>query len=112
MSAAPDTILAVGSSKYSSNLDAEIARTLMRQEPVLLTAAELEFDRNPPHQFDQPRRVWAWIRYPAQACLVQAMAYEWSRTAVQIEFCEPHIRIWRKGWVWLNSVTPASLDDA
>lgn len=42
-------------SRYSSNIDAEIARNLMRQEPILLTAAELEFDRNPPHRFDTHR---------------------------------------------------------
>lgn len=79
----------------------------MRDEPVLLTAAELQLRQNPPKSFDQPRRVCAWVRYPTQAVHMQAHAIAWTSTAIKIRFREPHIDATREGWVWRNAVTPA-----
>jgi hypothetical protein len=57
---------------------------VMREEPMLLTAAGLQLRQNPPKDFDQPRRVYAQVRYPTQAVRVQAMATAWTSTAVKI----------------------------
>jgi hypothetical protein len=92
---------------YGRLMDERIGEWVMREEPMLLTAAELQLRQNPPKDFDQPRRVYAWVRYPTQAVRVQAHAISWTRTAVKIRFLEPHIDAWREGWVWRNAVTPA-----
>jgi hypothetical protein len=79
----------------------------MREELIMLTAAELDLENTPPTDFREPRRVYAWIRYPSKAVRIQAHAIAYTRTAVKIRFLEPLIQIQREGWVWLNSVTPA-----
>ncbi|MDF9278846.1 hypothetical protein P4U43_13730 [Arthrobacter sp. EH-1B-1] len=79
----------------------------MREEPVMLTEAELDLEHHRAHEFTPARRVYAWIRYPSQAYLVQANATAWTATAIRIWFFEPKVRIHREGWVWRNAVTPA-----
>jgi hypothetical protein len=91
---------------YGRLMDERIGEWVMREEPMLLTAAELQLRQNPPKDFDQPRRVYAWVRYPTQAVRVQAHAISWTATAVKIRFLEPHIDAWREGWVWRNAVVP------
>ncbi|MEG9250124.1 hypothetical protein V6S67_18695 [Arthrobacter sp. Soc17.1.1.1] len=78
----------------------------MREELIMLTAAELDLENTPPTDFPEPRRVYAWIRDPSKAIRIQAHAIAYTRTAVKIRFLEPLIQIQREGWVWLNSVTP------
>ena len=79
----------------------------MREELVMLTAAELDVENCRPTDFPEPRRVYAWVRYPSKAIRVQAYAIAYTRTAVKIRFLEPLIKIQREGWVWLSAVTPA-----
>lgn len=81
----------------------------MREELIMLTAAELDMENTRPTDFPEPRRVWAWIRYPSHAVRVQALAIAYTRTAVKIRFIEPMIKIHREGWVWLSAVTPEPL---
>lgn len=83
----------------------------MREELIMLTAAEVDLEHNQPTDFPEPRRVYAWIRYPSHALRVQAHAIAYTRTAVKIRFFEALIMIQREGWVWLSSVTPAPDND-
>jgi len=91
---------------YARLMDERIEAFVMREELMMLTAAELDLDNHPPTDFPAPRRVYAWIRYPSKAIRVQAHAVTYTRTAVRIRFLEPMIKIHREGWVWLNAVTP------
>ena len=91
---------------YARLMDDRIEEFIMREELIMLTAAELDLDTNPPADFPEPRRVYAWIRYPSKAIRVQAHAIAYTRTAVKIRFLEPLIKIQREGWVWLSAVTP------
>ena len=79
----------------------------MREELIMLTAAELDVGHTRATDFPEPRRVYAWIRYPSNAIRIQAHAIAYTKTAVKIRFPEPLIKIQREGWVWLSSVTPA-----
>ncbi len=79
----------------------------MREELIMLTAAELDVENVRPVDFPEPRRVYAWIRYPSKALRIQAHAIEYPKTAVKIRFFEPLTLIQREGRVWLNAVTPA-----
>lgn len=83
----------------------------MREEPVMLTEAEVDLASNPATEFPVPRRVYVWIRYPSEAHRVKAHAMAWTRTAVKVSFFEPKINIRREGWVWVGSVTPAPPDE-
>ncbi|MEG9249978.1 hypothetical protein V6S67_17955 [Arthrobacter sp. Soc17.1.1.1] len=87
-------------------MDDRIEEFVMREELIMLTAAELDLEHTPATDFPEPRRVYAWIRYPSKAIRIQAHAIAYTRTAVKIRFLEPLIQIQREGWVWLNSVTP------
>ncbi|WP_159619101.1 hypothetical protein [Arthrobacter zhaoguopingii] len=65
----------MGSSKryrayYAKLMDARIEEFVMREELIMLTAAELDLDNTPPVDFPGPRRVYAWIRYPSKAIRV------------------------------------------
>jgi hypothetical protein len=93
---------------YARLMDDRIEEFVMREELIMLTAAELDLENTPPTDFPTPRRVYAWIRYPSKAIRIQAHAIAYTRTAVKIRFLEPLIQIQREGWVWLNSVTPVS----
>lgn len=42
---------------YGRLLDARTGEWVMREDPMLLTAAELQLRQNPPKNFEQPRRV-------------------------------------------------------
>lgn len=92
---------------YGRLLDERIEEFVMREELMMLTAAELDIENCRPADFPEPRRVYAWIRYPSKAIRVQAQAIAYTRTAVKIRFLEPLIKIHREGWVWLSAVTPA-----
>jgi hypothetical protein len=92
---------------YARLMDDRIEEFVMREELIMLTAAELDVENCRPTNFPEPRRVYAWVRYPSKAVRVQAHAIAYTRTAVKIRFLEPLIKIQREGWVWLNAVTPA-----
>jgi hypothetical protein len=92
--------------RYARLMDDRIEEFVMREELIMLTAAEVDLEHTPPTDFAEPRRVYAWIRYPSKAIRIQAHAIAYTRTAVKIRFLEPLIQIQREGWVWLNSVTP------
>ncbi|MFJ6003912.1 hypothetical protein [Arthrobacter sp. NPDC092385] len=92
---------------YAKRMDERIEEFVMREELIMLTAAELDVENCRPTDFSEPRRVYAWVRYPSKAIRVQAHAIAYTRTAVKIRFLEPLIKIQREGWVWLNAVTPA-----
>ncbi|GAA2174936.1 hypothetical protein GCM10009784_15310 [Arthrobacter parietis] len=77
----------------------------------MLTEAEVDLGRHPAHEFQPARSVYAWIRYPSQAYLVQAQATAWTETAIRIWFFEPTIKIHREGWVWRNAVRPSSPEE-
>ena len=93
---------------YAKQMDDRIEEFVMREELVMLTAAELDVENCQPRDFPEPRRVYAWIRYPSKAVRIQAHAVAYTKTAVKIRFMEPLIKIHREGWVWLSAVTPAS----
>lgn len=76
----------------------------------MLTEAELDLEHHPAREFQPPRPVHVWIRYPSQAYLVQAQATAWTATAIRIGFFEPAIKIHREGWVWRSAVTPVPPD--
>ncbi|WP_024476408.1 hypothetical protein [Arthrobacter sp. CAL618] len=96
---------------YDRLLDGWIEELVMREEPVMLTEAELDLPSNPVHEFPAPRRVHVWIRYPSQAYRVKGHAKAWTKTAVKVSFFEPGIKIQREGWVWVGAVTPAAPDE-
>lgn len=104
-----------GSNRYTEHyarlMDDRIEEFVMREELIMLTAAELDVENCRPTDFPEPRRVYVWIRYPSKALRIQAHAIAYTRTAVKIRFLEPLIKIQREGWVWLSSVTPAAGDD-
>ncbi|MHA7284626.1 hypothetical protein [Arthrobacter sp. TMS2-4] len=87
-------------------MDERIEEFVMREELMMLTAAEPDVENTRPTDFPEPRRVYAWVRYPSKAFRVQALAVAYTRTAVKIRFLEPVIMIQREGWVWLSAVTP------
>ncbi len=95
---------------YARLMGDRIEEFVMREELVMLTAAELDVENCQPTDFPEPRRVYAWVRYPSKAVKVQAHAIAYTRTAVKIRFLEPMIKIHREGWVWLGAVTPADPD--
>jgi hypothetical protein len=92
---------------YAKRMDERIEEFVMREELIMLTAAELDVENCQPADFPEPRCVYAWIRYPSKAIRIQAHAIAYTRTAVKIRFLEPLIKIQREGWVWLSAVTPA-----
>ena len=103
---------AIGESKryrayYDRLLDDWIERFVMREEPIMLTEAEVDLERHPAHEFQPARSVYVWIRSPSQAYLVEAEATAWTDTAIRIWFFEPRIKIHREGWVWRSAVRPA-----
>ncbi|WP_458116954.1 hypothetical protein [Arthrobacter sp. D2-10] len=82
----------------------------MREEPMLLTAIEVDLANDPERVFPEPRRVHVWIRYPTKAVRLKAHAVAWNTRAVKVRFLEPIIKNEREGWVWTNAVTPDFLD--
>lgn len=74
------------------------------EEPMMLTAAELDHERNPSHDFPRPH---AWIRYPSRAVQVRAHAVAWTRTAVKKEVLRSQGTDATRGLVWTSAVTPA-----
>ena len=70
-------------------MDDRIEEFVMREELIMLTAAELDVNNTRPTDFPEPRRVYAWVRYPSKAIRVQAHAIAYTRTAVKIRFLEP-----------------------
>lgn len=85
--------------------------SMLRQEPVSLTAAELRPSAKPVTRAERPVRVWAWVRYPSQAVRVQALADAWTDLAVRITYREPFIASDRTIWVWANAVERAGPDE-
>lgn len=107
MSNACSIVIPVGQNKRygAANVDKWLDGWALREEPILLTPAELDLPNSRPTDFPVPRRVWVWIRYPSQAVRVQAHAISYSRSAVKIRFLEPVVQTEREGWVWTNAVT-------
>ena len=91
-------------------MDDRIEEFVMREELIMLTAAELDVENSRPSDFPEPCRVYAWVRYPSKAIRVQAHAIAYTRTAVKIRFLEPVIKIQREAWIWLSAVTPAAIE--
>ncbi|KRF03250.1 hypothetical protein ASH00_15810 [Arthrobacter sp. Soil782] len=89
-----------------SYVDKWIEGWILREEPMTLTAVEVDLDRDPERLFPEPRLCRAWIRYPTKAVRVQASAIAWNSRAVKIRFLEPAIKTEREAWVWTNAVTP------
>ena len=96
---------------YDRLLDQWIEQFVMREEPIMLTEAELDLEHHPAQDFLPSRPVLVWIRYPSQAYLVPAHATAWTAIAIRIWFFEPKIKIHREGWVWRSAVTPAPDED-
>lgn len=90
----------------AANVDKWLDNWAMREEPMLLTAIEVDLDHDPERIFSEPRRVHVWIRYPTKAVCLKAHAVAWNSRAVKVRFLEPIIKNEREGWVWTNAVTP------
>jgi hypothetical protein len=67
---------------YERLLDKQIEEIVIREELVMLTAAELDVENCRLTDFPEPRRVYAWFCYPSQAIRVQAHAISYTGTAV------------------------------
>ncbi|WP_294568440.1 hypothetical protein [uncultured Arthrobacter sp.] len=57
---------------YAKRMDERIEEFVMREELIMLTAAELDVENCRPTNFPEPRRVDARVRYPSNAIRVQA----------------------------------------
>lgn len=90
---------------YDRLLDQWIEELVMREEPVMLTEAELDLPHNPAQNFPAPRRVYVWIHYPSRAHRVKGHAMAWTKTAVKVSFFDPGIGILREGRVSHSSPT-------
>lgn len=51
------------SASYARLMDDRIEEFVMREELIMLTAAELDVENCRPTDFPEPRRVYAWVRY-------------------------------------------------
>lgn len=90
----------------AGSVDRWLDNWAMREEPMLLTAVEVDLAHDPERTFLEPRRVQVWIRYPTRAVRVMAHAVAWNTRAVKVRFLEPMIKTEREGWVWTNAVRP------
>jgi hypothetical protein len=73
-------------------MDDRIEEFVMREELVMLTAAELDVKNCRPTDLPEPRRVYAWVRYLSKAIRVQAHEDAYTPTAVRIDSSNPSSR--------------------
>lgn len=72
---------------YARLMDQRIEEFVMREELILLTAAELDVENCLPIDFPEPRWVYAWIRYPSKAIRIQAHAIAYTPKGVRTASC-------------------------
>jgi hypothetical protein len=78
------------------------ARYARRAEPVSLTPEELDLEHCPVTRVVPGVPVWAWIRFPGAAELVQGEAFGWTSRAVEVAWTDAGDR--RVTWVWASAV--------
>jgi hypothetical protein len=89
-------------------MDARVLEKIMRSgDPLGLTDVELELDVQPLTRDPQPSTVTAWVRYPAAAVRVEALAVAWTTRAVALKWSGPDSSEHR-AWVWVSAVDRAS----
>jgi hypothetical protein len=85
-------------------MDDRVMEKVMRSgEPLSLSPVELELDVLPLTRTPVPEEVRAWVRYPAAAVLVEALAVAWTPRAVAITWPGPDATKHR-AWVWASAV--------
>jgi hypothetical protein len=78
------------------------ARYARRAEPVSLTPEELDLEHCQVTRVVPGVPVWAWIRFPGAAELVQGEAFGWTSRAVEVAWTDAGGR--RVTWVWASAV--------
>jgi hypothetical protein len=78
------------------------ARYARRAEPVSLTPEELDLGHCKATRVVPGVPVWAWIRFPGAAELVQGEAFGWTSRAVEVAWTDAGDR--RVTWVWASAV--------
>ena len=73
------------------------ARYAKRAEPVSLTAEELDLEHHNVTRVVPGVPVWAWIRFPGAAELVQGEAFGWTSRAVQLSWTDGAVEGGRPG---------------
>jgi hypothetical protein len=61
-------------------MNERIEEFVMREELIMLTEAELDVENCRSTDFPEPRRVYAWVRYPSKAIRVQAHAIAYTHS--------------------------------
>lgn len=72
-------------------------------DPLSLTDVELQLDMHPLTRDPRPSAVRAWVRYPAAAVQVDALAVAWTPRAVALKWSGPE-GIEHRAWVWASAV--------
>lgn len=88
---------------YAKRMEKQITEILIRPQPITLTDEELDLERSPVVQAEQPIPIRAWARYPETAARVEGRAVAWTDRAVQIEWEDIRGETHRT-WVWANAV--------
>ncbi|TJY67634.1 hypothetical protein E4J89_14100 [Arthrobacter sp. CAU 1506] len=78
------------------------ARYARRAEPLSLTPEELDLEHRHVTRVVPGVPVWAWIRFPGSAELVQGEAFGWTSRAVEVAWQDGGNR--RVTWVWASAV--------
>lgn len=85
-------------------MDVRVVEKVMRSgEPLSLSPVELQLDVMPLTRTPVPEQVRAWVRYPAAAVLIDALAVAWTPRAVAIKWPGPDATEHR-AWVWASAV--------
>jgi hypothetical protein len=88
---------------YAKRMEKQITEVLIRPQPITLTDAELDLERNPVTRAQTPIPIRAWARYPETPARVEGRAIAWTDRAVQIEWEDIRGEVHRT-WVWANAV--------
>jgi len=92
------------------HMDARVVEKIMRSvAPLSLSDEELQLDRYPLTRDPRPSTVLAWIRYPAAAVQVEALAVAWTPRAVAVKWPRPDASEHR-AWVWASAVDCGRVD--
>ena len=85
-------------------MDARVIEKIMRSgAPLSLTEDERQLDLYPLTIDPRPSPVRAWVRYPAAAVQVEALAVKWTARAVAITWPGPD-ETEHRAWVWASAV--------
>ena len=88
-------------------MDNRVGEKIMRSaQPLSLSSVELQLDVYTLTRTPRPELVLAWVRYPAAALQVQALAVAWTPRAVAIKWPGPDDTQYR-AWVWASAVDRA-----